>query len=264
MTARARVVGRYFDEVAASYAGRYTDPGPAGHALAIRWQRIFELLGEAAGPALDAGCGPGLLVAAFAERGLRAVGVDLSARMAAEAARRGPAVVGTLDRLPFADAAFGVVVAAGAVEYVADDRRALAELVRVLRPGGVVVASFPNRFSPYRLWKNAVFYPLVDRLRPLVARARGRPTPLAVTAYHHHYTVGEVCETLGALGCAVEDVVFMNQQVVPSPLDEWLPSLSVALSRRLEPFGRALAGRLGTAFLVRAVKRPAGLRGEMP
>ncbi|GIW07737.1 MAG: hypothetical protein KatS3mg060_2542 [Dehalococcoidia bacterium] len=255
MTQRARAVSRYFDEVAATYAARYADRGPAGHALAVRWQRLFELLGAVEGPALDAGCGPGLLLAALGERGIAAVGVDLSARMATEAARRAPAVVGTLDHLPFKGNAFGIVIAMGAVEYVDDDQAALAELTRVLRPDGVLLASFPNRFSPYRIWKNAVFYPVVDRLRPLVSRLRGRPVPASVTAYHHHYTVREVQARLQALGCLVEDVVSLNMQLVPSPLDEWLPWLSVALSRRLERFGRAPIGRLGTAFLVRAVKR---------
>ncbi|GIW10730.1 MAG: hypothetical protein KatS3mg061_1787 [Dehalococcoidia bacterium] len=249
---RARAVQRYFDAVAATYAARYAQPGPAGYALASRWQRIWELIGEPPGPALDAGCGPGLLLAALAEQGRMAIGVDLSPAMVQLAAVRGPAVVGALEALPFASGQFGLVVAAGAIEYVADDQRALAELVRVLRPGGVLIASFPNRRSPYRVWKNGVFYPLVGMLRPLVYRLRSLPPPPTVTAYHHHYRVDEVQARLTALGCRVEEVVFVNLQLLPTPLDEWLAPLAVALARWLERFGRAPLGRLGTAFLVRA------------
>lgn len=254
MTERARTVRDYFDAVAPSYAARYADTGPAGHAFAVRWRRLFELLRDATGPALDAGCGPGLLMGALGERGISVVGLDLSVGMAVEAARSGPIVLGTLDQLPFRDRSFRLVVAMGAVEYVDEDRRALAELVRVLRPGGVLLVSFPNRFSPYRIWKNAVFYPVVAPLRPLASWLRGKPASLGVTAYHHHYTEREVRAELERLGCVVEDVVFLNMQLIPSPLDEWLPWLSVAISRRWERFGRGVAGRLGTAFVARAVR----------
>jgi SAM-dependent methyltransferase len=208
----------------------------------------------ATGPALDAGCGPGLLLAALRAHGMEAVGADLSPAMARQAAAKGPSVAATMERLPFADDSFGLVIAAGAVEYVADDRAALAELVRILRSGGVLLATFPNRRSPYRIWKNGVFYPLVDLLRPFVYRLRGRPAPANVTAFHHAYREGLVRETLRELGCDAEDVVFLNMQMLPSPLDEWLPSLSVAISRSLEGSGRTRIGRIGTAFLVRAVK----------
>jgi SAM-dependent methyltransferase len=259
VSGRAVAVGRYFDAVAGSYAGRYLDTGPAGHALAIRQQRIFELIGAAEGPALDAGCGPGLLLADLRARGIDAVGVDLSPAMVSQAATRAASLTGSMERLPFADGSFGLVIAAGSVEYVGDDWIALAELSRVLRPGGVLVASFPNRWSPYRLWKNLAFYPLVDRLRPLVFRLRGKPIPPSVTPYHHAYDPAEIRQTLGDFGCEVVDVVFMNMQLVPSPIDEWLPALSVALSRPLERFGRAAFGQLGTAFLVRAVKESSRL-----
>ncbi|MFN8533355.1 MAG: class I SAM-dependent methyltransferase [Dehalococcoidia bacterium] len=255
MTERARAVGRYFDEVADSYASRYDDAGPAGYALAIRWKRLFEQLAYATGPMLDAGCGPGLLLAALAGRGERVVGVDLSLAMTRQAAQRAPAVAGALEALPFGGGRFGVVIAAGAVEYVADDRAALGELARLVRPGGLLLATFPNRFSPYRLWKNGVFYPLVDQLRPLFYRLRGVPRPSPVTAYHHHYTPNEVANVLAAQGLEVEKVVYLNQQVLPSPLDEWLPDLSVALSRWLERWSNTPIGRFGTAFLMRA-RRP--------
>jgi arsenite methyltransferase len=94
---------------------------------------------------LDAGCGPGFYVAETLERvgpdGF-VVGVDASAPMLALAAKRceGHANVsfeeGDVTALPVADASFDRALSVQVLEYVADIPAALAELFRVLRPGG--------------------------------------------------------------------------------------------------------------------------------
>ena len=49
--------------------------------------------------------------------------------------------------LPFADGAFDRVIAAEVLEHIPDDNRAMAELARVLRPGGTMAVTVP-RFGP--------------------------------------------------------------------------------------------------------------------
>jgi SAM-dependent methyltransferase len=91
---------------------------------------------------LDAGCGPG----EFAQRlkrelDLEVVALDLSPRMVELASARGlDARVGDLQALPFDDAAFDCVVANRVLYHVPDLDRGLAEIARVLRPGGRLVA----------------------------------------------------------------------------------------------------------------------------
>ena len=87
---------------------------------------------------LDVGCGPGSYLALLG--GTRAVGVDLSPGMAAEAALHAPAVVGDAAMLPFADARFDRVLAPHMLYHCPDIPAAVAELRRVLRPGGVMIA----------------------------------------------------------------------------------------------------------------------------
>jgi arsenite methyltransferase len=110
---------------------------------------VHEALGASPGDrVLDAGCGPGFYVAETLERvgpEGSVVGVDASEPMLALAAKRceGHDNVafeqGDVTALPVADADFDRALSVQVLEYVADIPAALAELFRVLRPGGRVL-----------------------------------------------------------------------------------------------------------------------------
>ncbi|MFE9747031.1 class I SAM-dependent methyltransferase [Saccharothrix saharensis] len=105
------------------------------------------LAGDVAGRrVLDAGCGSGPLFAALRERGAEVSGFDGSAGMLAQARRRlGPDAdlrVADLARpLPYPDAEFDDVMASLVLHYLRDWGPPLAELHRVLKPGGRLIAS---------------------------------------------------------------------------------------------------------------------------
>jgi SAM-dependent methyltransferase len=95
---------------------------------------------------LDAGCGSGPLFAALRDRGGVVSGFDKSAGMLELARRRlGPGadlrVADLGSPLPYADGAFDDVIASLVLHYFADWTAPLAELRRVLRPGGRLIAS---------------------------------------------------------------------------------------------------------------------------
>ncbi|WNO70246.1 class I SAM-dependent methyltransferase [Streptomyces sp. AM8-1-1] len=116
---------------------------------------MMVLAGDVAGRrVLDAGCGSGPLTAALRDCGAVVTGIDASAGMLALARRRlGDAadlhVVDLRDRLPFADGAFDDVVASLVLHYLEDWGPTLAELRRVLRPGGRLIASVDHPFVAY-------------------------------------------------------------------------------------------------------------------
>jgi SAM-dependent methyltransferase len=92
---------------------------------------------------LEVGCGGGQFAARIAAENpqARVVATDLSPRMAELAAARGVvAQVADVSALPFEDGAFDVVAAMWMLYHVPDLDRGLAELRRVLRPGGLLVA----------------------------------------------------------------------------------------------------------------------------
>jgi 2-polyprenyl-6-hydroxyphenyl methylase/3-demethylubiquinone-9 3-methyltransferase len=130
------------------------DPaGPARllHAMnPVRLGFYLEQLGAPAGlRVLDAGCGGGLVAAGLAEAGADVVGLDASLPSLAVAGRAVPKrfepVAGALERVPLADGSVDAVVAADVLEHVGDLPRVVAELARVLVPGGLLLFDTINR-----------------------------------------------------------------------------------------------------------------------
>ncbi|OQA47617.1 MAG: putative S-adenosylmethionine-dependent methyltransferase [Chloroflexi bacterium ADurb.Bin325] len=139
---------------------------------------------------LDAGCGVGLYTEKFGQYSPNVVGVEIDAAVAAEAQRRGLSVViAPAEELPFDAASFDVVFSHEVIEHVTDDRRAAAEMVRVLAPGGRIALFCPNRLYPFEThghyWRGKYHFgntplinwlpdPLRNRLAPHVrAYTRG-------------------------------------------------------------------------------------------
>ena len=134
---------KYFDAEFSRY-GRY-DPED------WRWsyiRRIFGALGvtNGAGPYLDVGVGgSGATVIEAARAGVAATGCDLSLEAIVHAqafaldqgvAGRAEFVVCAAESLPFADSSFGCASSVAVLEHLDDDGAAIAELARVMRPGG--------------------------------------------------------------------------------------------------------------------------------
>ena len=107
---------------------------------------------------LEVGCGTGLILERLAWLARRAEGIDLSPGMLELARARGLSVqVADATRLPFADGSFDVACSFKVLAHVPDLGVALAEMARVVRPGGVVIAELYNAQS---------FRALTKRLKP--------------------------------------------------------------------------------------------------
>jgi len=138
----------------------------------------FDRLGVGAGErVLDMGCGAGRHAFELYRRGSDVVAFDQDAdelaavadlfaamRAAGEVPDGAEADVkeGDALQLPFADGEFDRIVAAEVLEHIPDDERAMAELVRVLRPGGTIAVSVP-RWLPERIcWALSAEYHQVE------------------------------------------------------------------------------------------------------
>lgn len=121
----------------------------AGHEHEAFRQHVLEV-GALTGdePLLDAGCGTGMMAAR--DRGCTVHGIDLSSKMIAvarrDAERQGLAVdfrVGSITNLPYRGGSFDVVITNIMYHHldVAEKRQAVAEIARVLRPGGRYISA---------------------------------------------------------------------------------------------------------------------------
>ncbi|MFO1540534.1 MAG: class I SAM-dependent methyltransferase [Chloroflexota bacterium] len=99
---------------------------------------------------LDVGCGIGTYVRRFRAFSDDVHGLEVEPERVAEASRELPNIVcGVGEALPYPDARFDLVFSNEVIEHVADDRRTAAEMVRVTRPGGLIVLFAPNRLWPF-------------------------------------------------------------------------------------------------------------------
>jgi demethylmenaquinone methyltransferase / 2-methoxy-6-polyprenyl-1,4-benzoquinol methylase len=164
-------VAAMFDEVAARYDLTNT-------VLSLgqdrRWRRqVRDALALRPGErVLDLAAGTATSSAALAATGAAVVGCDFSLGMLKVGRRAGhhgvELVAGDALRLPFADAAFDAVTVSFGLRNTADPQAALAELLRVTRPGGrLVVCEFSSpTWTPFR----TVYVEYLMRALPAVAR----------------------------------------------------------------------------------------------
>jgi len=170
--ARSLLVASMFDRIAGRYdlMNRLMTGGMDG-----RWRRLaVEALALRPGDrVLDLGCGTGDLALALLRSGAaQVVGADIAPAMLRLGAGKAPAMAPVLadaQRLPFRDAAFDAAGTAFTVRNVPDLPAALAEVRRLLRPGGRFVVLDLTR--PHDSPRARLFRLYTDRLLPLVGAA---------------------------------------------------------------------------------------------
>lgn len=116
-----------------------------------RLQMILGAVGERLkGRVLENGCGVGLYAQQLTPHAGIVVGLDFDLERALGARQHATHILCAAgEALPFPGEAFGVILSHEVLEHVQDDREAVREMVRVLRPGGRLVIFVPNRGYPF-------------------------------------------------------------------------------------------------------------------
>lgn len=135
-------------DVKSWYNQHYAAKGLDSMRPAAAYPVFLDLLGAARGMRLlDVSCGTGSLLAAAQDRGINAVGIDLSDRAVKLAKRVASSVkvtVGAGEALPFEDASFDFVSCLGSLEHFLDMGQGLEEMKRVAKPSGRFCIMVPN------------------------------------------------------------------------------------------------------------------------
>ncbi|MES1209407.1 MAG: class I SAM-dependent methyltransferase [Pseudomonadota bacterium] len=173
---------------------QYTDQA----SVMNRWEeqvlpQLVSRLGDVQGPILDVGCGVGHLGNALTAMGRNDIdlfGIDFQRDLLDEAhAGYAGLVEADVHHLPIRSDTFGAAIASNSLHHFPDPERAMVEIARVLRPGGVLVAYDPRFVTP------------LEKLKKVLRR-----NDRAFTEEHKAFRIDEYRELLGSSGLTVIEV----------------------------------------------------------
>lgn len=247
---RAAIIEAFQSRSTTYYRDNYVASGNAERQ--VRQRLVVDLLQRWAQPGarvLEAGAGPGALGAEILGLTSRYVALDVSLENILAGRERldgFDGVVGDLIALPFKSETFDVVLAIGCLEYVPELPAAIAELIRVTVPGGMIIATFANAASPPRWWEERVAYPVLAAAK----RWKGAAGPKYSRWLHRRSAIES---QFTARGAEVTSVCFYGSALAGYPLtrSERIRSADQALATR---FTRLLGRR--AEFLVHARRLP--------
>lgn len=177
----------YFEDIGEDFDGFMSD-----YDVSRRIELIDDMMPEGVArlSCLEVGCGTGRISEYLSPRVGELTVLDISPRLAcAVGGRLGvPSLAGDACRLPIANARFDLVVSSECVEHTADPLRAVAEMARVVKQGGFVIITTPNK-----LWYPLLVIARLSRIRKFRGPEDWRfPGAVAGTLTRHGMSVCEI------------------------------------------------------------------------
>ena len=168
---KSESVTEHFNRLARTFSGNYSSSPDFKERLEV-WHRAIEhSVTQMPGTSLclDMGCGDGSISRQVAARGIRTIGFDQSttmlelARCRAIEAGVGSGAEFVLASLPLSETiaktyenSAGLIICSSVMEYVDDYETVLRQFHSLLKPGGVLLLSLPNRLSVYRMFERTL------------------------------------------------------------------------------------------------------------
>ncbi|HEX7123871.1 MAG TPA: lysylphosphatidylglycerol synthase domain-containing protein [Gemmatimonadaceae bacterium] len=159
----------HFDDIATVYHDQF-----APHVWDLLLERKLRLIEgalpqppERAGLGLDLGCGLGQQTATLARRGYRVIGIDPAVQLLAQGAGHATLAAADALALPFADGTFDFVYVIGVLHHLAGRQgqdAAYREVLRVLRPGGLLLIHETNPRNPLFRFYMGYLFPMLKRI----------------------------------------------------------------------------------------------------
>lgn len=239
-------VTRVFDNIASKISWEKLYLGKIdriSYNFTSRQRAVEELLKPfISGRVLDIGCGSGDLAAFYAAGGASYTGVDLSGSMIERAKSNYAALVkegkadfkvADCERLPFRDQEFDLLSAVALVEYLPDPSKFLDEILRVVKKGGYVLLTVPNKKCINNLFR-AFFKPVTGLLFPLYAKLKKAPLALMRKVKHYSYSQEEIDFMMEKRGFGKIAGRYTNFHIIPHPLDHIFPKTYIKISEKIE------------------------------
>ncbi len=249
-------VEAFHDRNAGEYdVERYGDATVTQVSYLTRRDLTCAMMEGVSGNILDVGCGPGPFIARMDREDRKLYAVDLSANMVAEAFKRKmnagrefQGFASNLVELGIGDEVFDGVICIGVMGYIKDPDRALKEIYRVLKPGGVAVIQTSNAWAI----KEILYESVVPRIKRLLGRkdTSSYGFDFDLKAYGR----GKFNRMLRAAGLEIVDWRYYNFHI--PFLERISRQLTIKLAMSLQSFERSRAmGVLGGGYLA-LVRKP--------
>jgi SAM-dependent methyltransferase len=225
----------FYDDVGIKYGETYKARNIHGHVLSRRLAVIAELLSkEKGGALLDIGCGAGNYIPVARAAGFTYLGLDASAPMIRDVrqmigdATDAQVSVARLEELSVPKSCFDAVLALGVFELVAavDLDTAFDGVANAVKPGGLVICSFANHYSPYRSWY----------------RWRGAEKTHESLRFRE-FKLAEVRAKFEARGLTILETIPLGVHPFPPPIADRMPAMSARVAE-------AMSGRATTRLAI--------------
>lgn len=148
-----------------------------------RLQMVLSAAGDhLKGLVLENGCGVGMYLQHLVPLVGSIIGLEYDLERACEAHTHTPQLInGASEELPFINSAFDVILSHEMLEHVRDDRRSVEEMVRTLKPGGIMVLFVPNLGYPFEThgiyWRGRYYFGNIPLVHYLPSRWRKKLAP---------------------------------------------------------------------------------------
>jgi ubiquinone/menaquinone biosynthesis C-methylase UbiE len=258
----------YYRSKSTVYNERYSIKA-TGDLLWVRHNAILEIVRgwhlSRGSRLLDLGCGPGLLTRDLARMGFCGVGLDASPAMIEHSTRQATAEgnsnpwtyqLGDVEALPFPDESFDAAVCAGVIDYLPTDDKLLAEVARILKPGGRFLLCFTNKFGYTVSLSTPIYWLkripgityLASRLRSMLVGGNQGAMEFDFVPRKHRPAAAR--NSMARHGFRVETDKYVHFSLFPAPFCTMTSKLNLGIDEKLNALDRTPLRNIGSCYIL--------------
>lgn len=198
---------------------------------------------------LDIGCGPAILYPEFLNKAKKYVVCDLVESNLDQIKKENPDnsnieyLCSDLDLMDLDKESYDLIICSGAIEYTCDPHNNFAKLIEALKLNGLLICSFPNMFSPYRLWSKFIYH-YIWLLKMKVSKKQ--------YYYYNRYLFSEsrLQRVIDRFNIRTVHVKYFGLQLLPQPIDRIMSNLDHTIMEYSNKIKLPLLHKLSSEFIV--------------
>lgn len=247
----------FYDQVSPFYYHETYDDVSSLTAISrrVRTQTVLDMLkrhvrqGSVVG---DLGCGPAQFADPILQSHDKYIGLDISREMYVRTAERlegnsrASFLEGSIENVPLPSESLDAVICIGVLEYLPANAKALREIHRVLRKGGVAIISFPNLHFPMFFLRTMLRPVIAPVLRVMVPKLRSTVYVSGTT--HRSMSPTRFTKEVAQVPFRVVDKV--SHSYYPLLFNHALPRTMVPFYYKLDSMGKKVAPNMGANYIV--------------